>query len=238
MPAEGKSRTGCIVAAVLGCALALGVLFVAGAGAALFYFRARATTSRPVVTALPTVEEPSESEAPGPSDPNLQIEQKIQHYAIAGSSASELRRQMNQLGPSDASGRHDAFTRWYVRWSYPYDRSPGSCGLGKVKVSVTVSYTLPEWSDPAAAPPDLVTQWNGYLAAVRRHEDGHRDNGVAAGRDVLAKLRAFGTRDTCDAANRDANAAGNRILDEYRTKDRRYDETTRHGATQGAKFPL
>ncbi|MBE7481808.1 MAG: DUF922 domain-containing protein [Polyangiaceae bacterium] len=37
--------------------------------------------------------------------------------------------------------------------------------------------------------------------------------------------------------NREANAAANRIVEEYKAKDKAYDKETRHGATQGARFP-
>lgn len=238
---QGRS-TGCVIAAVLGClgALGLGVGVVAVA-AALFFTR----VSAPVATAAPDPENPPvEIAPPPPAEFDAGVEDEdftltVEHtpYTIRGSTETELRQQMNQLGPVDAYGRHDAYTRWYVRWTYPYDRGASGCSLGDVKVSVQVTYTLPEWKPPADASPAVVARWNRYASALQKHEDGHRDHGVGAGRAVLAALRRLGERPTCDAAGTAASAEGNRILDEFRKKDRTYDATTRHGATQGATFP-
>jgi predicted secreted Zn-dependent protease len=232
-----------VIAAILGClgALGLGAVVVVVVAGALFFTRA----SAPVATAVPVpVPAPIETAPPPPVDSDGGEEDEdftlaVQHtpYTIRGSTEGELRQQMNQLGPVDAYGRHDAYTRWYVRWTHPYDRSASSCSLGDVKVSVQITYTLPDWKPPADASPAVVARWNRYMSALQKHENGHRDHGVAAGRAVLAALRRVGEHPTCDAAGTAASTEGNRILDEYRKKDRSYDTTTRHGATQGATFP-
>ncbi|MBK9001341.1 MAG: DUF922 domain-containing protein [Myxococcales bacterium] len=58
-----------------------------------------------------------------------------------------------------------------------------------------------------------------------------------AARDVLRKLEKLDAEPDCDSMNREANAAANRIVEEYKAKDKAYDKETRHGATQGARFP-
>lgn len=227
---------------------ALGVAALAVVFAFFFLFApARSSTTAPVPVggapalppAAPTEPAPPESdEAPAVADdPDLDDEIKRTPYVIRGSTLSELRAQMSRLGPVDASGRHDAYTSWVVRWSYPYERQPDSCGLGKVKVSLTVTFTMPEWERPDDAPADVVTRWERYTKVLQEHEDGHKDHGYGAAREVLRELRAFDSRPTCDEANRAANQRAERILDVYRKKDQSYDATTRHGATQGARFP-
>lgn len=244
-----RSRAGCWIAAILGCLGALGLASLAVFAALFFFLRAAPSTASPALPGGPPASPPeiadpvpsdppaSDSDPPGADDPDLDDEIKRTPYVVRGSTLSELRKQMSELGPTDSAGRHDAYTTWLVRWSYPYEREASSCGLGKVKVSLTVTYTMPDWDRPADAPSAVVTRWDRYMKDLQRHEDGHRDNGYGAARDILRELRAFGTRETCDDANRAASQRAERIVDEYRKKDVSYDATTRHGATQGARFP-
>jgi len=49
---------------------------------------------------------------------------RLNYYQIFGSTATELRSQMNQYGPPDpkTGRRFDAYTRWNVRWRYRHGR--------------------------------------------------------------------------------------------------------------------
>jgi predicted secreted Zn-dependent protease len=189
-------------------------------------------------TARPTATVPEDFPLPPPWLSNdISVVTKNEPYAVTGSSAAEIRKNLNSAGPSDETGHHDAMTRWFVRWSYPFERGTDRCATGPVSVSVTVRMQMPNWAPPPNAPADLSQSWDHYLKALRHHEDGHKNHGLLAARDVLEKLKRLGAEDDCQAMNVAANAAANRILDEYRVKDRSYDERTRHGATQGAIFP-
>ena len=230
MSSDGR-RTGCIIAAVLGCAGALGAAVLVALVGWLFV---SAPAAAPIADLPP---EPTAVESEPAPDPDLTIRVSHTPYTIRGSSAAELRKQMDALGPTDAHGRYDAYTRWYVRWKYPYERTPNACGLGKVTVTVDVTYTLPEWTPPPDASADLVSRWNRYLRALRSHESGHHRHGAEAGRAVLEKLRRLEAQRRCEDADRRANLLGERVLETYRAKDQSYDKTTRHGATEGARFP-
>jgi predicted secreted Zn-dependent protease len=96
---------------------------------------------------------------------------------------------------------------------------------------------MPEWTPPPEAAADLVERWNRYHTALQRHEDGHKEHGLGAARDVREKLRALDAEPDCDSMNREANAVANRVVEQYKAKDRTFDKETRHGASQGARFP-
>lgn len=241
-----RGYSGCAIGAAIGCAL-LVVTLAAGVVAlalALFLLTDAPSASPPPIPTARSVPDTDPDTVPDPPDeppvaldPKLTVEATRANYAITGKSAGELRRQLDTLGPKDQSGRFDAYTHWNVRWTYSYDRTAAACAVTDVKVTVTVKITMPEWSPPPDASPELVSSWNRYIKALERHENGHRDNGVAAGRDVLSTLRSFGSRGTCTKSGEDANATGLEVVKRYQAKDKDYDRTTGHGRTQGARFP-
>lgn len=83
----------------------------------------------------------------------------------------------------------------------------------------------------------MVDQWNAYLDALRRHENGHREIGVGAGQAIYQAVDQLPSYDSCDALEQAAEATGRRILEQHRQQELDYDQATNHGATQGVRFP-
>jgi len=73
------------------------------------------------------------------------------------------------------------------------------------------------------------------MAALRLHEDGHRDHGLQAAQTILEVLQSFHA--SCETFEADANQAALNIIQHYAQQDRDYDARTQHGRTQGAVFP-
>ncbi|MEW5738005.1 MAG: DUF922 domain-containing protein [Myxococcota bacterium] len=163
---------------------------------------------------------------------------EVEWYDISGQDEDTLRAELNAKGPTDAKGRRsDAYTAWRVTWSYPFAERGNTCSTGPILVTLETKYTLPRWVSQAAAAPSLQERWKQYLAALLTHEDGHRQHGQDARREVEATLGRLGPEATCDEMDARANAEGERVLDKYRALDAAYDEETKHGETQGAVFP-
>jgi predicted secreted Zn-dependent protease len=159
-------------------------------------------------------------------------------YPIQGSTAEELRAQLDQLGPLDQfSQRHDMYTRWEVRWSYLPWPWGGECSLKRPRATVTVTFTFPEWHPPEGASPELVDRWVKYMEVAQVHEDGHQKIAVDAARAVLDALVELPPASACAGLEEAADQAGAEILESYRQKEIEYDRKTGHGATQGAIFP-
>ena len=100
-----------------------------------------------------------------------------------------------------------------------------------------VVFTLPRWANAEAAAPEVLQRWHGYYRALRLHEDGHRDNGIEAAREIERSLRDLPAAEACAAIDQSASLAAKDILRKYNARDRDYDAQTRHGATQGATLP-
>lgn len=152
------------------------------------------------------------------------------YYEVTGSTADELRIQMNQQGPMDiAEGRHyDSRTDWYVSWTWPgYGTS--ECDLAKVDISYDIKVTAPNWEPASGTDPKLIEQWNRYLHNLALHEQGHVDNIV----NNYLRVKDVIQGATCSTAEQ----AAQELLDTFRSADLEYDKQTKHGETQGAIFP-
>jgi predicted secreted Zn-dependent protease len=77
-------------------------------------------------------------------------------YDIIGSTAEDLRAQMDFLGPIDDNGqRYDALTRWHIRWWWPgFGQSP--CELNNATVSYEIKVIFPRWIQLKDASPRLI----------------------------------------------------------------------------------
>ena len=177
---------------------------------------------------------------PGAPAQNIAVTTKDNYYDINGNTPTELAAQMERLGPTDGTlngRRYNAWTGWYVKWSYAYNGVTNGCQIGTVKVELSVNYTWPRWNRPGNVSAELGTKWDKFLVALHTHESGHRENGIRAAQEVYRGLSAMPPAPNCDFLQQAATNIGNHLLDGYRQQDVQYDQTTRHGATQGVVFP-
>lgn len=168
--------------------------------------------------------------------PVPEVSQTTHYYTFDGTTVAEMLAQLAKRAPKTDDGNFHALTKWFVKWRYDYDRRDGTCGIGPVKVTVTVDVQLPKWSRPAGASSRLVAKWDAYATALRTHENGHKEIGIEAARSVAKALAAVPRQTSCEQLESVADAAGERILEITRVTERDYDQRTRHGATQGALF--
>lgn len=149
----------------------------------------------------------------------------MEYYDVGGSTAQEIR---NNLNHSHRNGGFDGHTGWNVSWSWPgYGRA--DCDLATTDLDTRIRVRLPRWQPPANADPALVLHWNNYAGNLALHEQGH----VQLARQGFAKMQQILQTSTCA----EADAKLNLVLGEMRQADLRYDAETRHGTTQGARFP-
>lgn len=154
------------------------------------------------------------------------------YYDVTGTTPAEIRVDLNRRRPHG----WDGLTRSHVSWNFRLEPGSGDCRMTSVTTRVEVDYLLPRWLDPGRASPETRAQWERYERALKIHEDGHRDIGIGAAREIEKTLRGLTGR-TCPELERDANDTAQRLLEEARERERDYDRMTNYGATQGARFP-
>lgn len=157
-----------------------------------------------------------------------------QTYDVEGSTAQALTEQMKQLGPTDANGDHsDAYTRWFVTWTFAFARGPEGCRIADAHVKVHVNTMLPSWSAPGDATADLPARWRKFSDALALHERGHLQIGVHSGQEIRQAMLALPPTGSCDTVEGEANEIARAIVTLHNAYDRDYDEKTHHGFTQG-----
>lgn len=174
---------------------------------------------------------------PLPSDPRVSITHR--HYPIRGTSATELRSQLAQQGVFEpAEGRrYDAKTDWAVHWTYRTRSQSNHCTIADSGTRVEITFTYPHWNPPPGTARSLMREWQRYLAALQLHEEGHKNHGIAAARDIAQVLTQLPAAASCNQLSAKANSLAQQVIRRYNQKDIDYDRSTRHGFTQGAVFP-
>jgi predicted secreted Zn-dependent protease len=157
------------------------------------------------------------------------------YYYVDGPSAAVLAAQIDQNGPAGADGRRYAGkTKWDVQWKFKHEQHGVTCAMKGVAVAVGVAQTLPRWRSEKKGVAALKTRWQQFADALKRHEDGHKDHGLAAGREIEAALLASKPAGNCEDLAAGANAAAEAIVKKYQILDQDYDRKTGHGRTEGA----
>jgi len=170
------------------------------------------------------------------SDPA--IRDNVEYRDIRGNSVAALVASLDRLAIADTEGhRFYGNTHWELRWNFRVESDGGDCSISSVDVDLDVRTTLPRWNPPPLAHRDLVNRWNRFSKALKTHEDGHRTIAIEAAREIANRIgKTAPTRD-CDRMKQTIGNLADRIMRDYKLKERRYDESTDHGRRQGAVFP-
>lgn len=94
---------------------------------------------------------------------------------------------------------------------------------------------MPRWVPPADTEPGVYGQWQASMAALQRHEIGHKDISARAAREILQRLNAVST--FCNGLGDEVKRMTDGIIARETAAQSAYDAETRHGRTQGTAFP-
>lgn len=156
-----------------------------------------------------------------------------ERYEVTGATLAQLRAMAALLGPGKGGERYVAYTAWELRWEYA--RAVGDRGWAMAGATVTtvVTRTLPRWTPARSVDAAVVRQWEGYVASLAEHEEGHVLIGAEAGRALYEALKGLPACETREALDALAGETAARVSEEYRVLEIAYDAETGHGATQG-----
>lgn len=187
----------------------------------------------PLLTAQNSQNSPNSS-----AEPNISI--KTVFYTVEGSTPQEIRDSINKFRPQNkgySNKNYDAYTKWLVKWNYLYQTQNNRCSIQTVQVNTDIITTLPKWKVNSKASKQVKNQWERYIIALTKHEEGHQKHGINASKEVLQTIKKLPDYSSCTQLGTAVNAASDRIIKKYNQKDLEYDRVTRHGTTQGATFP-
>ena len=172
----------------------------------------------------------------------VKVDQKLENYNIRGRNSAELRAAMNAKGPLNKKldKRFDARTDWTIDWTYKLDKSFAEKGIYRVSqwtIQLKVKVILPRWENTSDGLPFERRRWQVYQARLQLHEAGHvklAERTASALDETFSTISLFPSREKLEEAIRARAAA---ILRKHTAFHLDYDRRTRHGKTQGARFP-
>ena len=106
-----------------------------------------------------------------------------------------------------------------------------------MSTTVDVTITFPRLSETAKISAVVVRAFADYSEKLLLHEKGHAQNGIDTARRIDDGIAALRLQSTWADLGRAANRLGYSLIEAAKQWDIDYDLRTRHGATQGARFP-
>lgn len=153
---------------------------------------------------------------------------RLTGYPVSGRNLRSVRAAMQAGRPTAPAGtRHDALTTWRIQPKLM--RRNGECDPQSADVEYTITVTLPDLDSKDRLSRNERATWDRYFAALVAHEMNHARIVTAGVERVRASMQAATGCEAIQAASRAASA-------EIRQASEQYDQQTRHGATEGARF--
>lgn len=169
-----------------------------------------------------------------PSTEGLRYIEERRYYDVVASNLEQLRKRMKALqlhGPNDDPS--SGMTLQTIKVQYDAEHIDGGCKLGDIAVSVEIEIVLPRLVAPRRASRDMKERWTKMIDGLTRHEEGHRDNAVRAGRELLERLKALPPT-PCRDLRRAADRVHDNVVNRMQLRDQIYDQRTEHGVRQGS----
>lgn len=186
----------------------------------------------PALLAACAAHPPNKSASPIRLPRGLAYHERVQTYRVIGADRATIAQGLRNM-PGNNGERFAGRYQWRLSWRFNTRSTAAQCFMSQAGVTIEAVLTLPEWSAPTGADPLLIEEWQRYLAALTAHETGHRDLALAGAERLQSALLQVSPRH-CGATQADARQVAQQLLGEMKQEDVRYDETTHHGATQGA----
>ena len=164
------------------------------------------------------------------------ISTSILYYDIHPSGLSYIGKEMHKRSPIKKKGTtFKGHTKWHVKWHFKWKKRKGVCRISQVSTSLNVKYTMPRIPISYSVKPEVLNSFNNYYKALMRHEEGHKNSGLYAARDIESSLLKLSTDNDndCKRLSSSANRIGHKIINKYNQRDRDYDKKTIHGKSEG-----
>jgi predicted secreted Zn-dependent protease len=166
------------------------------------------------------------------------ITEKYEYYEVCGCREEELHCDLKKkcLTWNDGN-KYDSLTSWDIKWDREYNQDSKTCAVNSFKPIINFTYRYPKWNRTDDAPKDLIEKWDRYLNNLIAHETGHRVMVVEAVNDLSHVVVQLPPAPACVDLDRTVRVLFRKSMEKMKNDQRDYDETTKHGTTQGAVFP-
>lgn len=148
-------------------------------------------------------------------------------YSVTGANFREIRQSIASARPWPDP--FDGDTRWTISWRFSVVPAGADCRVSGFSTATRITTTLPRWTPPTNADIELKQQWTRYFTNLAQHEAGHAHIGLAAAAEVRQRIGEMTVPSGCDQLNNVVNERANKVVENYRAREKEYDRRTDHG---------
>lgn len=157
------------------------------------------------------------------------------YFWVAGDTMRQIRESLRVSRPFKEP--FDALTSWDIRWNFKLANEGGSCRAVSFTTKTTIAIFLPKWRIPANPLPETVSAWTNFFLTLAEHEVGHAKFAIAATEEVQRAGASVSGPSDCGKLRADVNAAAQAVVNDYRRREREYDQRTQHGMANFTNAP-
>jgi predicted secreted Zn-dependent protease len=156
------------------------------------------------------------------------------YYLVTGSNFHQIRESMDLARPPRITAPMLALTEWRMSWRFSVVPSTGGCRCASFSTRLVITNTLPRWTPPTNATPELKAAWQRIFKNLAQHEAGHSQIALAALAETHRRVKELPDDPDCQGLRTRVNALIRSVIENYRIIDQDYDKRTEHGMRQGA----
>lgn len=120
-----------------------------------------------------------------------------------------------------------------ITWNFRWNSNSNSCWITSVETKIASTYTLPQLASDAI---EVKQVWSRWFPKLLRHENGHHDIALKTARKIDAGIANMVPQPNCQVLEKLANELGKKYLEEMGVQNKKYDQDTNHGETEGARL--
>ncbi len=162
---------------------------------------------------------------------------KTNYYAVGGGTLQEIHESFRQTRPWKDKSSFDGQTDWRIDWHFQLTPAGESCRCDSFTTQTAITITLPRWTAPTNASPEVRDAWKNFFTALSKHESGHAQNAQAAVTEMQQRVKRLPAENDCAALKKKIDETARRVIAEYHQRDEEFDRQTGHGLRDGAFLP-
>ena len=162
---------------------------------------------------------------------------KTNYYTVGGTTLREIHESFRHARPWKDGSSFDGLTEWRIDWRFQMATADERCRCDSFTTQTAITVTLPRWTAPKNAAPEVRDAWISFFTALSKHEAGHAQNALAAVTEMHQRVTRLPTESDCAALKKKVDATAGGVVAEFRQRDVEFDRRTAHGARDGAFLP-
>ncbi|GAC14203.1 DUF922 domain-containing protein [Aliiglaciecola lipolytica] len=163
------------------------------------------------------------------------LRERFEHYSIKPETTQQIKTELRLNSPVMRENQlFHGRTQWQLTPQFGLQMISNLCYLVDIRVFLDGIYTMPEMSNRQNTSVQLQQVFDDYYAALLEHEKGHQAIWIEAGETIERKLNSMTPHFQCSQLKHQATQRVARIVKQYQLQNKRYDQDTGHGRTQGA----